>query len=157
MNRVSRTWITIILVITVLAIILLTPTFLGDSLPKWWGKVFPDKGIRLGLDLKGGVFLLLGVRADEAVDHELANMKDLISEGLTKDKILVKGFEKSNKTLTIEFFSKNDLERARKLEDDYKDIANIDEDGLSLKLTLRDGYITELQRRAIFFRREFAV
>lgn len=149
MNRVSRTWITIILVITVLAIILLTPTFLGDSLPKWWGKVFPDKGIRLGLDLKGGVFLLLGVRADEAVDHELANMKDLISEGLTKDKILVKGFEKSNKTLTIEFFSKNDLERARKLEDDYKDIANIDEDGLSLKLTLRDGYITELQRRAI--------
>jgi preprotein translocase subunit SecD len=149
MNRVSRTWIAIILMIAVLSIILLTPTFLGDSLPKWWGKVFPNKGIRLGLDLKGGVFLLLGVRADEAIDHELTNMKDLISEGLNKDKILVKGYEKSNKTLVIEFFSKSDLERAKKLEDDYKDIANIDEDGLSLKLTLKDGYITELQRRAI--------
>lgn len=149
MNRVSRTWIAIILMITVLSIILLTPTFLGDSLPKWWGKVFPDKGIRLGLDLKGGVFLLLGVRAEEAIDHELTNMKDLISEGLNKDKILVKGFEKSNKTLVIEFFSKSDLERAKKLEDDYKDIANIDEDGLSLKLTLKDGYIAELQKRAI--------
>ncbi|MGB7292889.1 MAG: protein translocase subunit SecD [Thermodesulfobacteriota bacterium] len=149
MNRVSRTWIAIILMITVLSIILLMPTFLGDNLPKWWGKVFPDKGIRLGLDLKGGVFLLLGVRADEAIDHELTNMKDLISEGLNKDKILVKGYEKSNKTLVIEFFSKSDLERAKQLEDDYKDIATIDEDGLSLKLTLKDGYITELQRRAI--------
>ncbi len=149
MNRVSRTWIVVILVITVLSIILLMPTFLGDSLPKWWGRVFPDKGIRLGLDLKGGVFLLLGVRADEAVDHELTNIKDLISEGLTTDKILVKGFNKSNKTLVVEFFSERDLERAKKLEDDYKDIANIDEDGLSLKLTLKDSYITELQRRAI--------
>jgi preprotein translocase subunit SecD len=149
MNRVSRTWIAIILMITVLSIVLLTPTFLGDNLPKWWGKVFPDKGIRLGLDLKGGVFLLLGVRAEEAIHHELTNMKDLISEGLNKDKILVKGFDKSNKTLSIEFFSKSDLDRAKKLEDDYKDVASVDEDGLSLKLTLRDSYITELQRRAI--------
>lgn len=149
MNRVSTTWIAIILVITVLSIILLAPTFLGDYLPKWWGKVFPDKGIRVGLDLKGGVFLLLGVRAEEAIDHELTNIKGLISEGLNKDKILVKGFEKSNKALVIEFFSKSDLERAKKLEADYNDIANIDEDGLSLKLTLKDSYVTELQRRAI--------
>jgi preprotein translocase subunit SecD len=149
MNRISRTWIVIILMVTVLSIVLLMPTFFGDNLPRWWGKVFPNKGIRLGLDLKGGVFLLLGVRADEAIDHELTNLKDLISEGLNNDKILIKGFEKSNKTLTIEFFSKNDLERAKKLENEYKDIANIDEDGLSLKLTLKDGYITELQRRAI--------
>ena len=48
MNRVSTTWIAAILVITVLSIILLMPTFLGDDLPKWWGRVFPDKGIRLG-------------------------------------------------------------------------------------------------------------
>lgn len=149
MNRVSRTWIAIILMITALSIILLTPTFLGDNLPSWWGKVFPDKGIRLGLDLKGGVFLLLGVRADEAVEHELTNMKDLISEALNKDKILVKGYDKNDKTLVIDFFTKGDLDRAKKIEDDYKDIANVDEDGLSLKLTLRDGYITELQRRAI--------
>ncbi len=149
MNRVSRTWISIIFIITMLSIILLTPTFLGDTLPKWWGRVFPDKGIRLGLDLKGGVFLVLGVRAEEAIDHELTNMTDLISEGLNKDKILVKGFEKTNKTLVIEFFSKSDLERAKKLESDYKDIANIDEDGLSLKLTLKDGYIAELQKKAI--------
>ncbi len=149
MNRVSRTGIVVILVITALSIVLLTPTFLGDSLPKWWGRVFPDKGIRLGLDLKGGVFLLLGVRADEAIDHELTNIKDLINEALTEDKILVKGFNKSDKTLVVEFFSERDLESAKKLGDDYKDIANIDEDGLSLRLTLKDGYITELQRRAI--------
>ncbi|MBI4228886.1 MAG: protein translocase subunit SecD [Deltaproteobacteria bacterium] len=149
MNRVSRTWISIILIITVLSIILLTPTFMGDNLPRWWGKVFPDKGIRLGLDLKGGVFLLLGVRAEEAVEHELNNIKVLMSEALNKDKILVKGYDKNDKTLVIDFFSKSDLDRAKKLEADYKDIANFDEDGLSLKITLKDGYIKELQRRAI--------
>jgi preprotein translocase subunit SecD len=149
MNRVSRTWIAIILIITALSIILLTPTFLGDNLPRWWGKVFPNKGISLGLDLKGGVFLLLGVRADEAVEHELTNLNDLIMEQLKGDKILVKGIEKSDKILTINFFSKSDLEKAKELEKNYSDIASIEEKDLSLELILRGSYIGELQKRAI--------
>jgi preprotein translocase subunit SecD len=149
MRRASRGWIIAILIATFLSIIFLTPTFLGDMLPGWWGKVFPRKGLRLGLDLRGGIYLLLGVRADKAVDHELSSMKELINEELVKDKITPKSFQNSDKTLTVNFFSKSDLEKAIKLESNYKDIADIGERDLSLSFTLKDKYIKDLQARAI--------
>ncbi|MBI2486894.1 MAG: protein translocase subunit SecD [Deltaproteobacteria bacterium] len=149
MRRNSRGWVIVILIIIFLSIVFLTPTFLGDRLPNWWGKVFPDRGIRLGLDLKGGVFLLLGVKAEKAVEQELANIKETVTEELNKDKVLLKGFENHDRTLTLNFFSKSDLEKAQKSGSNYKDIADVDENNLSLSFTLKDSYITELQKRAI--------
>jgi len=149
MRRASREWIIVILVITFLSMIFLAPTFLGDKLPTWWGKVFPDRGIRLGLDLKGGVFLLLGVKAEKAVEHELTNIKETVTEELSKEHVLVKGFENQDKTLTLNFFSKSDLEKAQKLKSNYKDIADIRGSDLSLSFTLKDRYIAEVQKRAI--------
>jgi len=149
MRKNFKGWVIVILIITFLSLVFLTPTLLGDRLPGWWGKIFPDRGITLGLDLKGGVFLLLGVKAENAVEQELANIKESITSELAKDKVLIKGFESSDRTLTINFFSKSDLEKARNLESDYQDIADIDEGSLSLRFTLKDGYITELQKRAI--------
>ncbi|MGH7889567.1 MAG: protein translocase subunit SecD, partial [Thermodesulfobacteriota bacterium] len=130
-------------------VIFLTPTFLGDRLPGWWGKIFPAGGIRLGLDLRGGVYLLLSVKAEKAVEHELANIKESVKEELNRDKVLLKGFENHDKALTLNFFSKSDLEKAKKLDSNYKDIADIDENNLSLSFTLKDRYITEVQTRAI--------
>jgi len=149
MRRASRGWIIVILIALLLSVIFLTPTFLGDMLPGWWGKVFPQRGLRLGLDLRGGIYLLLGVRAENAVEQELSNMKELMNEELAKDKVLPKSFQNSGKTLTISFFSKSDLEKTRKLESDYKEIADINEKDLSLSFTLKDQYIKELQKRAI--------
>ncbi len=149
MRRNLRVRAVLILVIFFLSLIFLTPTILGDRLPNWWGRVFPDRGIRLGLDLKGGVFLLLGVKAERAVEQELANIKESVKEELSKDKVLVKGFESSDNTLTLNFFSKSDLEKAKELETSYEDTVDIDENNLSLTFTLKDSYITELQKRAI--------
>lgn len=149
MNRSSKGWIILILVFTVLCILLLVPTLAGDNLPNWWGRIFPKRGIRLGLDLKGGVFLLLGVKSEKAVDQELSNLKILMTEELNNNKILIKGIDKGEKDLKINFFSKADLENARKMEENYKDIANFDEGDLSLRLTLKGGYIKDLQRKAI--------
>ncbi len=53
--------------ITVFAIILLMPT-LTSQLPPWWGKVFPGEKIHKGLDLQGGMYLLLEVESDKAVE-----------------------------------------------------------------------------------------
>src|SRR3990172_12965197 len=149
MRRASRGWIIVILIALLLSVIFLTPTFLGDMLPGWWGKVFPQKGLRLGLDLRGGIYLLLGVRAEKAVEQELSNMKELMNEELANEKVLPKSFQNSVKTLTISFFSKGDLEKAAKLGSNYKEIADIRENDLSLSFTLKDQYIKELQKRAI--------
>jgi preprotein translocase subunit SecD len=149
MTRASRRWVIVILILMFISTIFLIPTFLGDRVPEWWGKVFPRKGIRLGLDLKGGIFLLLGVKAEKAVEHELANMKGSIKEELNKGGVLIKEIENYDKTLTVSFFSKSDLEKALKLKANYEEIADINEGDLSLSFTLKDRYITEVQTRAI--------
>jgi len=48
--------------ITLFAIILLMPT-VTSQLPDWWGKIFPGEKIHLGLDLQGGMNLILEVEA----------------------------------------------------------------------------------------------
>ncbi|HEX3034335.1 MAG TPA: protein translocase subunit SecD, partial [Thermodesulfobacteriota bacterium] len=149
MKRASRGWIIVILVVTFLSLIFLTPTVFGDRLPGWWGKVFPRTGLTLGLDLRGGVFLLLGVRADKAVDQELANIKESLTQQLNGDKVVTKGFKREDRTLTVSFFSESGLNKALNLTSNYENVADIERSNLSLKFTLKDDYIDEVQRRAI--------
>ncbi|MFI5324002.1 MAG: protein translocase subunit SecD, partial [Thermodesulfobacteriota bacterium] len=148
--RASRGWIITILVLILLSVLLLIPTVAGDTLPKWWGKVFPDKGINLGLDLRGGIFLLLGVDSDKAVGHELNSINDFMEQELKNDKVLIKSSVISGQDLTLQFFSKEDLDKAKKMADDnFRDRANNDEEGLSVKFALKNRYLDDVRVRAI--------
>lgn len=150
MRRVSRGWMIGILLISILSLVLLTPTFAGDKLPSWWSKIFPSKGIRLGLDLKGGIFLLLGVKAEKAIEQELGTIDDVIKTDLKKSKALVKSAEKEGKTLTINFFSRDDLLKAKdSAERNFDNFADIEDKDLTLKITLKNDYIKELQKNAL--------
>src|SRR3989454_1386739 len=46
-----------------------TPLF--STMPEWWKQYLPNKGITLGLDLQGGIHLVLEVEADRAVEIKL--------------------------------------------------------------------------------------
>ena len=148
--RASRAWIFTILVVLIMSVILLTPTILGDSLPGWWGRLFPDRGIRLGLDLRGGIFLMLGIDSEKAVENDLGSIKDFMNTELKDDRVLIKGSEMSGDTLTLQFFSKSDLDKAKAVADEnYSQIADIEEKDLSLSFTLRQAYLSEVQKNAI--------
>ncbi len=148
--RASKGWILTILIVTVLSLILLTPTFLGDSTPSWWGKLFPDRGIRLGLDLKGGIFLLIGVDSEKGVEQELVSIKDFMNEELKDDKVLIKGSERTDDRLTLQFFSKADLDKANGIAvANFSEISDIEENNLSLNFDLKDSYVAEVESRAI--------
>jgi preprotein translocase subunit SecD len=59
----------IIAAMIVLAIIFFLPnTPLFKSMPDWWQKNMPNKGIVLGLDLQGGLHLVFEVEGDKAVE-----------------------------------------------------------------------------------------
>ncbi|HVY54267.1 MAG TPA: hypothetical protein VHC46_00770, partial [Thermodesulfobacteriota bacterium] len=148
--RASRGWVIAIIVITVLSVLLLIPTLAGDTLPKWWGKVFPDKGINLGLDLRGGIFLLVGVDSEKAVEHELTSINDYLNEELKNEKVLAKSSHIVGQELIVEFYSKEDLDKAKKIaNDNFRDRADISEDGLSLNFYLRGKYLEDVRVRAI--------
>ncbi len=148
--RASRGWIITILVVTALSVLLLIPTIAGDSLPGWWGKIFPDKGINLGLDLRGGIFLLVGVDSEKAVEHELNSINEYMNQELKSEKVLPKGFQIAGQDLTIQFFSKEDLVKAKKIADEnFNDRTDIDEKDLSLEFVLKSGYLDDIRVRAI--------
>ncbi len=69
----SRTlWYRILAVIgaTLGAIVYLLPT-VTSSLPSWWASVLPTQAIRLGLDLQGGMHLVLEVQTEKAIEFSV--------------------------------------------------------------------------------------
>jgi len=72
-----------ILGLVVVSILILLPTFVKSGLPDWW----PSKPINLGLDLKGGSYLVLTVETDEAVKSQLNSISGSIRSDLKKEKI----------------------------------------------------------------------
>jgi preprotein translocase subunit SecD len=64
----------------VVSLVYLAPTLMRP-LPDWWPSAFPREPIRLGLDLQGGIHLVLQVEVDKAVENALnGTMEDLKRE-----------------------------------------------------------------------------
>ncbi len=63
---------------------------------------WPDDGIRLGLDLQGGINWVVGVQIREAVQHELEFLRDALVETLTDQGIEVENAVVENGKLEIQ-------------------------------------------------------
>jgi len=79
--------------ISVFAILLLLPT-LTSQLPQWFNKVIPAEKIHLGLDLQGGMHLLLEVEAQKAVESYVERIKSNLGDDLKEAKIPVGKLER---------------------------------------------------------------
>lgn len=96
--------------VTVFAILLLVPS-LTAQLPPWWSKILPAEKVHLGLDLQGGMYLLLGVEADKAIDTYLEQIRstlaaDLKEQGVPVGKIEIAKIElkgESRQGIVLEF------------------------------------------------------
>lgn len=79
-------WRLSLIIVTVLLsfVFFLPSTPFYAQLPSWWGKVFPSKGIVLGLDLQGGMHLVLKVEGEKGVENILDRVTDSLREVLTK-------------------------------------------------------------------------
>ncbi len=67
------------------SLVLLAPTFLKGNLPEWW----PTKPMRLGLDLKGGSYVVMEVQLEEAVKSQLNNIGQSVKAELRKKQVSV--------------------------------------------------------------------
>jgi preprotein translocase subunit SecD len=66
---------------TVVAVILLLPTITSD-LPSWVARIVPSEKIHLGLDLQGGMHLILEVEAEKAVESHVERVKNNLRDDL---------------------------------------------------------------------------
>lgn len=110
MKKVGGRFAVLILVI-VLSIVFFLPSYqtLYQSLPDGLKQILPGKGITLGLDLQGGIHLVLEVEEDRAVeiavDRSVTAMQDLV----TDKKIAVESVKRTGPARVTLSFQKGEL------------------------------------------------
>ncbi|MCS5635942.1 MAG: protein translocase subunit SecD [Myxococcota bacterium] len=75
--------------------------------------LWPEEGIRLGLDLQGGIHWVVGVKIDEAVQHELEFLRDNMREVLTDQGVQVESIVVENGLMRLQGFGPENLEAVR--------------------------------------------
>lgn len=100
-------------VLLLITAIFLAPTILkSENLPDWW----PADQIKLGLDLKGGSYLVLGVQTQEAVKSRLAAIASEIKSELRKKKAgVIRARQIGSQDLEVSLLG----ERGRQIAEDY--------------------------------------
>ena len=73
-------------VVLVVGIVYLVPT-LTPSLPPGWSTVLPKEKIHLGLDLQGGMHLVLEVEAAKAVENRLERLSEELKDRFREDHV----------------------------------------------------------------------
>ncbi|MFO8165131.1 MAG: protein translocase subunit SecD [Thermodesulfobacteriota bacterium] len=144
----------IILIVVVVALIYLTPS-MSKTLPSWWPNILPEEKIHLGLDLKGGMHLVLEVQAQRAVESHLERMIEDIKHNLRKARIRYQALKRSNSnSIGLTLIRAEDKRAVEEMvEKDFSDLtvksgsfSNID---LKLELTLSQNAQQHIKRMAV--------
>ncbi len=83
MSKTLKLKIAALASLVIFALITLLPSFY-KGVPDWWKKYLAPEGLRLGLDLQGGMHLVLRVDLEKAIENSLdlaaQNLKDTLAE-----------------------------------------------------------------------------
>jgi preprotein translocase subunit SecD len=82
-------WKLVLVVATVVLAVIYTVPSLYSTIPAWWSGmgILPTKKINLGLDLQGGVHLVLEVQTDKAVESMVERTAEDLKDAMIKEKI----------------------------------------------------------------------
>lgn len=137
-----------------MAFIYLTPT-LTDEVPSWWPGILPQEKIRLGLDLQGGMHLVLEVQSLKAVESHLERVVEELKHDLRKSKMryrkLVRhGTREISVTLIREEDSDNFKNMAEANYPDFEMATVSKREGKPFfSLALRDEPVTRIRKMAV--------
>ncbi len=86
MNKTLKWKIALLVFIVFIAGVILAPS-VYEGTPKWISKYIAPEGLNLGLDLQGGMHLVLKVDLDKAIENTLDLAASDLKEGLAEKKI----------------------------------------------------------------------
>ncbi len=95
----------------------------------------PDTGIRLGLDLQGGIHWVLGADLNVAYEHELDHQKGQLTEQLAEEKLTPVSMTRTDDRIVAEMASDADAER----------LVELAEDGRAVRVAQQEGDRVELE------------
>ena len=101
MNKSLKWKIFLLVFVIFFSGVTLLPSFYSKA-PEWWKTYFAPAGLRLGLDLQGGMHLVLKVDLDKAIENSLDLAAQDLKEGLA-DKKITAVRTKSNDPAVVNF------------------------------------------------------
>lgn len=150
----SLTWRGIVYAVLILVALFLLIPSVSTDLPPWWPKFLQEKKLSLGLDLQGGVHLLLDVKVDKAVESDIERIADNLPDDLRKKHIRYQELTAKDTTgIDITLMRKEDEKAFKELiERDYIDFdlqpGSFKENGTAFQLILRDQAKTKIKKLA---------
>jgi preprotein translocase subunit SecD len=107
------------------------------------------KKITLGLDLQGGLHMLLSVKSDVAVESKLKSIGTTLKYKMEDEDIIFDGLKIEDGKVTFELLDKDDLPKLEEiLKEDFKDVI-VKRDGLKFSISLSQKLIEETKENAI--------
>jgi len=153
MKKVAgRLWL--LALVLVASVVSFVPTYqpVYQALPVWAKTVLPNKGITLGLDLQGGIHMVMEVDEDRAVEIAVDRATMSLQDLLVDKKIPVESVKRTGPArITIQFQNADLKAQIQKLLDDYPTFMEKDAIGTagSLVWELRDTEIARIKDSTI--------
>lgn len=139
-------------VITVLTMcgLFLVPNF-TQNLPAWWGSVLPSQPINLGLDLQGGIHMVLEVDTDKAIENSADVQAEQLRRDLREKEIATRAWERHGRAdMSFELVSQSrDEDLEKYIADFVPELELVSKEGREYRYS-----IIEIQRENI---RQFAI
>ena len=106
--------ILLIVALTLWGSLYLIPSF-SPALPSWWPSFLPSHQIRLGLDLRGGTYLLLTVDLEKAVENSLDRYAEEFRRALSEAEAGIVNIRREGNTLRFSATSASDRTTVREI------------------------------------------
>lgn len=140
----------IIVVVIVLFGAYTVPTFLGKQKAKQLPDFMPKDTISLGLDLKGGMHLVLGVETNKAVFTVLSRVSNNLKKQLLNVKIAYdRVYVDNNNVITVTLVDSNDKDRALDLIANNLPNYQVISEGLPIKIKMKEKIYEKIKREAV--------
>ncbi len=140
--------------VVILSVVFFLPSYkpLYQALPDWLRKVLPDKGITLGLDLQGGIHLVLEVDEDRAVEIAVDRAAVSVQDLLVEKKIPAESVKRTGaQQVTIQFANADLKPQIQKLIEEYPTFFEVEGAGSANTLVweLRETEIKRIKDSAV--------
>lgn len=125
---------------------------LYQSLPGWLKSVLPNKGITLGLDLQGGIHLVLEVEEERAVEIAVDRSVNAIQDLLVDKKIPVESVKRTaSNQVTLAFQNSELKSQIQKIMEDFPSFVEAESQATSTTIVyeIKDTEIKRIKDSAI--------
>jgi preprotein translocase subunit SecD len=148
-------WRTIIVGLVLMAsVVLLLPT-INPALPQKWKALMPSEKIHLGLDLQGGMHLILEVEAEKAVASHVSRLSEDLKDALRKQRIAFRSVDRRGDTQILvnltDAAQQGELKKV--IDKDFPSLevqlADTRPEGILVPIALRDQQAQSIRKMAV--------